>query len=171
MESECESVIGSKTKACISAGNMKLGKMPNFSLAPGVTCSREACATCFTEGCYARKAYRLYPQTKAAWDRNTDLALHDLTDLQAQLVKYFTKNRPNYFRLHVSGDFVSPEYTAMWRAIAARFQETHFLAFTKQYEMVRAIDWPINVAIVFSACGDVQRPGKTIFTLIWNPKR
>lgn len=155
-----------KKKICISAGNMKLGKMANFSLTPGQTCSKAACSTCYVEGCYARKAYRLYPQTKTAWDKNTEFAKENIPELKAQLSSYFAKSQPRFFRIHVAGDFVSKEYAEMWRDVIAGAPGTRFLAFTKQYEIAKAIEWPENVAMIFSAWPGLEFD-RTGFNVAW----
>lgn len=145
-----------KTK--ISAGNSKLGTIANMSLTPGRTCSPEACKTCLTGGCYAMKAYRMYKTTRAAWDSNTELALTALDVMERDLMAYFGgMNAPRFFRIHVGGDFVTREYAAMWARVAAANPATNFLAFTKQWSMIRGIEFPENVSIVLSAW-----PGTTI---------
>ena len=138
-------------KIRISDGNMKLGKIPNLSLAPGVTCSSIANKTCYSDGCYARKAYRAYPKTKNAWDINTKFAMEDLNTMKQQLSEYFAKYKPKFFRIHVSGDFISIEYATMWKDVIAEAQDTRFLAFTKQFDIVKSIEWPKNASIIFSA--------------------
>lgn len=157
-------------KIHISGKNSKLGMIPNISLTPGTTCSAEACKTCYNEGCYAMKAYRIYKQVRAAWDENTELALHDISSMKAQLLTYFSgMNAPRYFRIHVGGDFVTPEYAAMWAEIAERCPFTNFLAFTKQWDTVRDIVWPSNVSIVLSAWPGTEIPAdlRDKFSIAW----
>ena len=145
-------------KTRISNGNSKLGTIANISLTPGRTCSPEACKTCLTGGCYAMKSYRLYKSVRAAWDANTELATGDLATMEAELLQYFSSmNAPRFFRIHVGGDFVSREYAEMWARVAAASPCTNFLAFTKQWDNVRGVNFPDNVSIVLSAW-----PGTTI---------
>jgi hypothetical protein len=140
------------TTVRISAGNSKVGNIPNLSLTPGRTCSPEACRTCLTGGCYAMKSYRMYSNVRAAWDANTDLAVNDLALMERELSAYFAgMNAPRFFRLHVAGDFVTREYAAMWARIAAAAPHTNFLAFTKQWGMVRGVDFPKNFSLVLSS--------------------
>ena len=145
-------------KVRISRGNPKLGTIANMSLTPGVTCSPEACRTCLTGGCYAMKAYRMYKTTRAAWDANTELAINAIPVMEADLNAYFSGlNAPRFFRIHVGGDFVSREYAEMWARVAASNPGTNFLAFTKQWSMVRGVKFPANFSLVLSAW-----PGATI---------
>ena len=145
-------------KTRISNGNSKLGTIANISLAPGKTCSAEACKTCLNGGCYAMKSYRMYKNVRAAWDANTQLAVEDLATMEADLHKYFASmNAPRFFRIHVGGDFVSREYAEMWARVATAAPATNFLAFTKQWDNIRGVEFPDNVSIVLSAW-----PGTTI---------
>lgn len=145
-----------KTK--ISAGNNKLGTIANISLTPGKTCSPEACKTCLTGGCYAMKSYRMYKTVRAAWDNNTELALTALDVMEGDLMSYFSSvNAPRFFRVHVGGDFVSHAYAEMWARVAAANPRTNFLAFTKQWDMIRGIEFPENFSMVLSSW-----PGTTI---------
>ena len=146
-------------KIHISGKNSKLGQIPNISLVPGKTCSPEACKTCLTGGCYALKAYRQYKQTRAAWDENTALAMHDIKSMRTQLMAYFSGlNAPRFFRIHVGGDFVSHEYAVMWADIAEKNPFTNFLVFTKQWDIVRDVVWPSNISVVLSAWPGTEIP-------------
>lgn len=139
-----------KTK--ISNGNSKLGTIANISLTPGKTCSPEACKTCLTGGCYAMKSYRMYKNVRACWDNNTDLALNALDVMESDLMKYFgSMNAPRFFRIHVAGDFVTREYAEMWARVAIANPNTNFLAFTKQWNVIRGIEFPANVSVVLSS--------------------
>jgi hypothetical protein len=141
-----------KYNISISKGNTKTGAIPAFSLTPGCTCSAEACKTCYKEGCYARKSYRMYPSVRKAWDNNTDLVKNNLALVEQELTSYFSgMNAPRFFRLHVSGDFATREYAEMWQRIATNAPHTNFLAFTKQWDMVRGIEFPDNFSLVLSA--------------------
>lgn len=132
----------------ISSGNSKLGEIPSFSLLPGVTCSKEACRHCLQEGCYAVKnAFRAgynpdRNTTLSAWARNTAAAKQHLPALEAFLNAYFSSiSAPRFFRIHASGDFFSVEYAEMWRRVIKRHNGTRFLFFTKQWEIMRKVDF------------------------------
>lgn len=101
----------------ISDGNSKMGVVPSFSLPAGVTCSPEACRTCYKDGCYARKIERIRPNVHAAYMRNLQLCKENLQFVEQYFMCYFGGlNAPRVFRLHVSGDFFSTEY---FRDVAA----------------------------------------------------
>lgn len=143
----------------ISNGNSKLGNIPNFSLTPIKTCSEEACKTCAVEGCYACKLYKLRKSVKDAWDWNTRLVLNDMDIVENELNKYFNAmNAPRFFRIHVGGDFVNHEYAEMWARVAKKAERTNFLAFTKQWEAIRGIEFADNVSIVLSDWPNTKIP-------------
>lgn len=162
--------IKNAMKIKISEGNTKLGTIANISLTPGKTCSAEACKTCLCGGCYALKAYKAYPTTRAAWDNNTDTAINDLARFEADLMLYFgSLNAPRFFRIHVAGDFVTREYAEMWARVAASNPNTNFLAFTKQWDNIRGIDFPDNVSVVLSAWPGTEIPAdlRALYSVAW----
>jgi hypothetical protein len=123
----------------ISKGNVKLGKLANFSLPPVVSCPN--CKDCkgIYKGrkysCYANKAMRLYPSAKNAWYNNFEACTESLENVERQICEFLRKNLPPIFRIHTAGDFYSQDYVAMWIRIAKRFSDVKFLAFTKAYKL------------------------------------
>lgn len=159
-----------KYNISISKGNTKTGAIPAFSLTPGCTCSEEARATCFRSGCYACKSYRQYPNVRKAWDTNTDLIKANLELVERELTAYFSAmTAPRFFRLHVSGDFASKEYAQMWARVASNAPHTNFLAFTKQWNMVRGVEFPDNFSLVLSAWPGTTIPEdlRKIYSVAW----
>ena len=141
-------------KLNISKGNSKTGAIPSFSLPSGRTCSKQACRTCYQQGCYARKLERLRPNVRESYADN--LAIVTLTPLDAerQLNEYFDMpNATRLFRIHVSGDFFDATYFEMWLRVIRSHPGTRFLAFTKQAEVIRPYlnDLPANLSLVWSA--------------------
>lgn len=163
-------------KIHISKGNTKLGNIPNWSLTPGKTCSKVACNTCLKEGCYAMKAYRMYPSVKKAWDENTIFAMGEQIDLLNELIKYFEKFKGQYFRIHQAGDFVSVKYFSVWVAIAILFPNIQFMAYTKQFDILAEYGYkygfakiPDNFKIYLSAWTDYVPPSglRKYFPVAW----
>lgn len=150
--------MNEKVKVHISRGNMKVGRVPNFSLTPGASCSETARRTCLVGGCYACKAYVQYPGTREAWDDNTWFALHDIPELEKRLNAYIAKRKPAFFRVHVGGDFITREYAEMWARVAGRHPGTRFLAFTKQWDNVRGVEFPANFSLVLSGWPGTEIP-------------
>lgn len=134
----------------ISVANTKMGAIPSFSLTPGITCSRMANRTCYRYGCYARKLYNLRPSVRDAWDENTLMVMRRPYQVESQLNGYLAFHSPKYFRVHVAGDFLNLNYAHMWARIAKAHPETTFLAFTKQFGIVREVRWPKNFRLIMS---------------------
>jgi hypothetical protein len=143
-------------KMSISSGNSKTGKIEAFSLPPVESCLNSSTCASFAgkDGkqykCYAIRPYTQYKQTKAAWDRNLELARNNLPELEKQLVKYFKRYNGLLFRLHVSGDFVSKEYLDMWIRVIRRYPNIKFLSYTKVYGFFKGLDLPKNFSVLLS---------------------
>jgi len=125
---------------------MKVGKIASFSLTPVVTCPNHKWCK---DKCYALKAYRMYPNTKTAYDRNTELAKNNLPELKSQLIKFLKDYKKEYFRIHVAGDFFSQDYLDMWFEVVKIFKNMKFLAFTKAYSL-KYDSKPDNLEILLS---------------------
>lgn len=97
----------------LDKGNSKLNEnILSFSLPPVMTCGRH-CA-----GCYDVRSMR-YPSVKAKRLLNLSMALHNMDDLEARIIKQIKNSRTvEYIRIHVGGDFFSDEYVNMWERIA-----------------------------------------------------
>lgn len=135
-----------------------MGRVWNISLPPVTACPKGVpCAA----KCYARKAYRQYPATRAAWDHNLQLLQSDpwsfAQSIRAQLDK--ARNLPHYFRWHVSGDIVSRDHWQIIHATATEYPAVRFLLFTKRHDLfadlyrVNGPDTrlPANLTVVLSA--------------------
>lgn len=132
----------------ISRSNSKLGRIVNVSLSPikgcvpGVPCTRE---------CYACKAYRLYPMTRWAWDKNLILAQNYrgafFTDIRNFLATEHTD--VSLFRWHTSGDILDQDYLNNMVAIARDFPTVRFLTFTKNHGLDYS-ELPSNFTVIFS---------------------
>lgn len=122
----------------ISESNAKLGKIPNWSLPPKVTCpgSTPECR----EACYVGGKtgyYKMYPSVRKAYGDNLrSVTLDNLWTIDA--IKALAKN-PKYFRIHVSGDFHKVDYINKWVNICKAFPKTQFLAFTRSWRVKRLV--------------------------------
>jgi len=117
----------------ISKENTKLGRIPNISLPPIISCQKNV--ECASSGCYSFKHYKRFDSVKAArwhnwfiWEENPDTYFE-------QLDEFISKKKPLYFRFHVDGDIPNNDYYKRMIAIAKRHPRTRFLAFTKNYSL------------------------------------
>ena len=135
----------------MNLNRLKLGnsKLPNYVAVfdlpagppkEGGTCLN--CATCW-ETCYARKAQRMYPQTRRWRDTNRDLmeqALPELFHLIFEQIQYDPKIQ--IVRIHSSGDFMSNQYIDYWAWLVKTMKElrpeVQFYTYTKVLHKFRA---------------------------------
>jgi hypothetical protein len=125
----------------------------NVSITPVLCCPRGV--PCAREGCYALKAYRLYPATRNAWARNARIARTDPESYFSQIATAIADTKPRHFRWHVAGDILSVDYLQGMCEIAEHNLGTRFLAFTKAFDVVNGYEnsrtLPGNLTVIFSA--------------------
>lgn len=144
-------------KLTISAGNSKLGKIPNLSLPPGTTCRPGA--PCFGDGCYALKAWRMFPSVRKAWDGNLALWQEQPVRFEQDLSDWLYAGAPEFFRWHVGGDVPDNKYFRMMLRQAYAFPDIKFLAFSKRWDIIPvAPKLPANFSLIFSAWPKLPRP-------------
>ena len=140
----------------ISTQNSKLGAMiPSINL-PAITTCR-ANAPC-RKGCYACKGRFLYSNVQKSMENNYNIYKESSKAYFSQIQAYLTLMPYKYFRYHSSGDIVDYNYFVGMVETAKKCKKTHFLCFTKKYEIVN--EWlsknkelPKNLVVVFSSWG------------------
>lgn len=161
-------------KLHISKGNKKIGRVHNFSMAPGITCPN--CSGCL-EYCYDIKAVLQYGNVVNARAENTLMMKADMVGTFKQIDDYISKRRVHkFFRWHVSGDIISVEYFDNMVQIARKHPDWIFWTYTKAYRYVNA--WldangkdalPANLSVMFSVWNGMECPnpyGMPTFTCI-----
>lgn len=158
---------GSAAIKIVGTGNHKTGAArPVFNLPPVRSCGGN-CAACVGH-CYAIKDYVNYRVAAVSTNHCRNMAaLQDdpeqaLADLDQQLTKLAAKG-VRFFRIHASGDFGIKidgdplRYGRIWEELAKRHPEINFLAFTKCYDVARAIEFDKlpNFELVLSEWTDV----------------
>ena len=141
-----------KQYAKVSNTNSKLGgQIYSINLPPIVTCRSNA--PCF-KGCYACKGNWLFPNVKNSLQQNLEAyknnpaLFFESVAAQTALVRFC--------RWHSSGDIVDMQYLEGMCKVARKNKETHYLCFTKKYEIINEFlskgkRIPKNLSIVFSA--------------------
>jgi hypothetical protein len=141
----------------ISNGNRKLGGVMKISMLPQIYCPEGV--PCVKQ-CYARKVVRLYPHTRKAWTRNGRIANRHPDSYFTQIAARVAKAKPRLFRWHVAGDILGLDYLCGMCRIAAENPATHFLAFSKAFDIVNGYEdheaIPGNLVIIFSAWPGMQ---------------
>lgn len=137
----------------ISNGNPKC-QIKSISFTPCATC--DPSSPCFYK-CYARKAYRLYKQTREAYDFNVEFYKKNPREFERQLTALTSIEA--FFRYFVSGDIIDAEFFALMVRVAKKNKNCKYLAFTKKYDIVNNYllsgkKIPKNLKIIFSLWGD-----------------
>jgi hypothetical protein len=113
----------------ISRGNLKLGKLPSFSLPVITTCPGKSP---FCEVyCYGLKGMFILPKIKDKNEERLDATLK--ADFVSRIINEIRSTGAPAFRLHVIGDFYSPEYIVKWIEIANSLQEVVFFGSTRSW--------------------------------------
>ena len=121
-------------KIHISKGNKKIGRVHNFSMAPGHTCGN--CSGCI-HYCYDIKACWQYENVRIARAENTAMMLLNMAETFKQIDKYISRCRKHkFFRWHVSGDIINYEYFEFMVEIARNHPDWVFWTYTKMYAIV-----------------------------------
>lgn len=131
----------------ISRGNSKLGKIPNVSLPPIITCASNVPCK---ELCYARKFYdrAMFPSVRNAWNENYAIWKTDAEDYFCQIVEYLNKNKPARIRWHVSGDVPDKDYWEYVKETATKFPDTAFALYTKRdFVLDDSAEIPVNLHV------------------------
>lgn len=147
----------------LAGGQHKVGDIPRFNLPPLWTCGRN-CKHCKRQ-CYVLKDY-VGPRKKSvakSHARNYNAIVENLESVEYYLTMWIHKHQPRFFRIHASGDFFIPGlrdealYAWMWYRVAQACPNTRFLAFTKAYDIVRAVPFHTlpNFSLVLSEWTDV----------------
>lgn len=138
----------------ISDKGSKVGDVANFSLPPVITCNKQA--PCIDDGCYAIKAYAMYPTTRMAQLINLKLLNEGRYDQfvneVSQVLEY---GEFKYFRFFVSGDLYTTDLLKAICRIAQRNSNVGFWLYTKQYHLIHQYKSaiPSNLTIILSCWG------------------
>lgn len=144
-------------KLCISAGNRKIGRVYNVSLAPIICCKN--CSAC-KHYCYDIKAVLQYANVADARARNTAIVQLDREGFFARIDEFISSKKRcqhKYFRWHVSGEILDIDYFDHMVRIARRHPDWIFWTYTKMYSVVN--EWiaingrdalPANFTVMFS---------------------
>jgi hypothetical protein len=114
-------------------GNGKLGEgIHTWSLPAGGEHCPGRTALC-ERLCYARGGRFALPAVRLLLEENLDAALDE--SFAARAVAEIRRRGIHTLRVHVSGDFFSPDYAATWLGIARRCRRTTFYAYTRSWRV------------------------------------
>ena len=105
--------------------------------------------------CYARKGAYIWGNVKPAFEKRYELSKTD--QFVGAMYNEIVKKKPDYVRVHDSGDYYSKAYLKKWIDIALLFPEVKFYSYTNSVLMLKAADLPSNFDIIFSDSGKQRK--------------
>lgn len=101
--------------------------------------------------CYARKGAYIWSNVKPAFEKRYELSKTDqFVDAMCDEIK---KKKPDYVRVHDSGDYYSRAYLKKWIEIAIRNPQVKFYSYTNMVQLFKETDLPNNYDVIFSNSG------------------
>lgn len=123
--------------------------IPAYKSASGkLTCPMaDACV----KFCYAKKGAYIWSNVKPAFEKRYKLSKTDqFVDAMNAEIK---KKKPDYVRVHDSGDYYSRAYLQKWLAIAIHNPSVRFYSYTNMVDLILKSNLPENYDIIFSDSG------------------
>jgi len=123
--------------------------IPAYKTASGkVTCPfADKCV----EFCYAQKGAYAWSNVKPAFEKRYELTKQD--DFVKLMSEELKKKKPDYVRVHDSGDYYSYDYLKKWITIAKLHPNIKFYSYTNSVEMLKSTVLPDNYDIIYSDSG------------------
>ena len=123
--------------------------IPAYKSASGkLTCPMaDACV----KFCYAKKGAYIWSNVKPAFEKRYQLSktLEFIDSMNEEIAR----KRPDYVRVHDSGDYYSRSYLAKWITIANQNPSVRFYSYTNMVDMMHKANLPENYDIIFSDSG------------------
>ncbi len=101
--------------------------------------------------CYAKKGAYIWSNVKPAFERRYQLSKTD--DFVEAMNAEIRKKKPDYVRVHDSGDYYSRAYLHKWIAVANDNPDVRFYSYTNMIKMFLNVSLPSNYDVIFSDSG------------------
>ena len=123
--------------------------IPAYKSASGkLTCPfADACV----KFCYAKKGAYIWSNVQPAFEKRYQLSKTD--DFVNKMNQEIIKKKPDYVRVHDSGDYYSNAYLRKWLAVAIHNPQVRFYSYTNCVSMLKNANLPNNYDIIFSDSG------------------
>jgi len=125
--------------------------IPAFKTALGkITCPfADSCV----KFCYAQKGnYKRFPSVRNSMEKKYTLTKQD--NFIQLMNKEIVKKKPDFIRVHDSGDYYSPKYLNKWLTIAIENPAVKFYSYTNSIKFIKDLkNIPINFDFIFSDSG------------------
>jgi hypothetical protein len=101
--------------------------------------------------CYAKKGAYIWSNVQPAFEKRYQLTKTDkfIKEMSNEIIK----KKPDYIRVHDSGDYYSNEYLYKWLKLSAIHTRVRFYSYTNCIKMFKDIELPENYDIIFSDSG------------------
>ena len=144
--------------------------IPAYKSASGkLTCPlADACV----KFCYARKGAYIWSNVQPAFEKRYQLSKTD--DFVNKMNQEIIKKKPDYVRVHDSGDYYSKAYLQKWLDIAMHNPSVRFYSYTNMVAMFQKTDLPENYDVIFSDSGKQKhliRTSKDRYTNIFTSEQ
>ena len=101
--------------------------------------------------CYAKKGAYIWSNVQPAFEKRYQLSkTDDFVDAMNNEIK---RKKPDYVRVHDSGDYYSKAYLQKWIQIAIHNPDVKFYSYTNMVDMILNTSLPSNYDIIFSDSG------------------
>ena len=101
--------------------------------------------------CYAKKGAYIWSNVKPAFENRYQLSKTD-NFIEAMNTE-IRKKKPDYVRVHDSGDYYSRAYLHKWIEVAIHNPHVRFYSYTNMIAMMLNVSLPDNYDIIFSDSG------------------
>ena len=101
--------------------------------------------------CYAKKGAYIWSNVKPAFEKRYELSKTD--DFVEAMNAEIRKKKPDYVRVHDSGDYYSRAYLHKWIQVAIHNPDVRFYSYTNMVKMMLNVSLPDNYDIIFSDSG------------------
>lgn len=122
--------------------------------------------------CYAKKGAYIWSNVKPAFEKRYQLTKTDgFVDAMNEEIR---RKKPDYVRVHDSGDYYSRAYLAKWLDIAIHNPSVRFYSYTNMVDMFQKTDLPENYDVIFSDSGKQKhliRTSKDRYTNIFTSEQ
>jgi len=101
--------------------------------------------------CYAKKGAYIWSNVKPAFEKRYQLSKTD--EFIGAIHAEIQRKKPDYVRVHDSGDYYSKKYLDKWIQIAKNNPDVRFYSYTNMVDMLLKAELPDNYDIIFSNSG------------------
>tara|TARA_R100000541_G_scaffold17105_2_gene26851 strand:- start:1205 stop:1813 length:609 start_codon:yes stop_codon:yes gene_type:complete len=101
--------------------------------------------------CYAKKGAYIWSNVQPAFEKRYQLS--KTNNFISEMMDEIDKKKPDYIRVHDSGDYYSKKYLQKWIDIAIMNPKVRFYSYTNCVNMLKNADLPNNYDVIYSDSG------------------